>query len=260
MELITELNKAEDAVKTAALVGNIPELRSAQRKRNELKARFRIDTQQQVTNVQPRTPAPFQIEGPQPGEEKKLASDERQLRSTLARLQSERGKHLSRLASMPEDESLIATIEDADRKLTAAARTLEAVHVRQRQIAEHHAQQERAAREQAAEREKKAREKERLALENRAGKIATLVSGHWTELLGLLHELDEAESNLKAMSGLKNSCPPVDAARLQIKEKTSGAISFLEPDARTPRETRIAYSEGGRAFIPPITKSRYGVI
>ncbi|MHB2006838.1 MAG: hypothetical protein ACYCOX_02190 [Acidobacteriaceae bacterium] len=260
MELITELSKAEDAVKTAALVGNIPELRRAQRKRNELKARFRIDTQQQVANVQPQrtiTPPP---EAPAAGEEKRLASDERELRSTLARLQSERGKHLSRLASMPEDESVISAVEDCDRKIASASLRLEGIHIRQNQIGECHAQQERIEKQKAEAKERKSRDAERLRLEKSAASVAAIIVELWQELLLTLKKLDETEAKLKQMSGLKNSCPPVDAARLQIKEKTNGAISFLEPDARTPRETRIAYSEGGRAFIPPITNSRYGVI
>ena len=76
----------------------------------------------------------------------------------------------------------------------------------------------------------------------------------------MLRKLDETEARLKELSGLKNSCPPVDAAREKIQNATGNCIQFLEADARTPRETRIAYSEGGRALIPPVTNSRFSVI
>lgn len=257
MEFLEELTQAETEMQQAALAGNVARVRALSQRRKQLQAKAKLESQQLARN---QPPAPRGPEGPQRGEEKRLSEDLRRIESDIARLSATRQNHLAKLASSPDDESLLAVAEDCDNRLTTARRQQQAIEARQAQIAAFHQRQDRIARQQAEAKAAKERTRERERLEKAATATGDRIVNGWRELLSMLVELDTMEDRLKQLAGLKNSCPPVDAAREKIQNATGNCIQFIEPDARTPRETRIAYSEGGRALIPPVTNSRFSVI
>ncbi len=258
MEYFQELIQAETEIQQAALAGNVSRARAASQRRKQLQAKAKLESQQLVANM---PEAPRGPESPQRGEERRLTEDLRRIESDIARLTVTRQNHLAKLASSPDDESLLAVAEDCEHRLTTARRQQQAIEARQGQIAAFHQQQQRIAQEQAEAKAAKGRTKERERLEKAATATGGLIAELWQELLLTLRKLDETEIRLKELSGLKNSCPPVDKARARIQQATSGAVKFIEGDGpRIPRETAISYSTGGRTYLPAVSQSRYNVI
>lgn len=241
MEMMTELEQRERELAAAIQTGKAEAIRSAQQQRQASALKQQRATEAILASRRLGPTAPGA------GEEKRLAAEERAARIKLDRLNATRTNDLAVLVGQPESESLLAKIEDADAQISATQRILEGIHVRQAQIAEWHEHQRRKAEDAAEERAIKVRDAERLRLEKVAGAMGQNIPARWRKLLKSLDELDRVEAKLKELSGLKNSCPPTDTVRAEIEKRTGKAIRFIEGDnPRIPRETRIAFTCGGR--------------
>jgi hypothetical protein len=144
LQAIQRLQVIDEEITAAAKSGNTSKVRMLRAEKKQIEDWMARQSAAMLAQL------PRPAEPPAKGEAARLESRAKRLRGELMRAQAQRAKVLAKLTELPENESLLEQVDQADETLRVLGLQLDNLHARQTKISkrqeEHDRAEERAAR------------------------------------------------------------------------------------------------------------------